>query len=83
MTSPTTSVSGSLVSRHAADALESEPVEKGGIGGAFSRARKTFDEGESLWIPAMILAIGYGVVVPIFLLMVALDYAAYYLAGGK
>ena len=42
----------------------------------FSRAKTVFDEGESLWIPLMILGIGYGVVLPVFLLVLALDAAA-------
>lgn len=51
------------------------------ISEAFSRAKTAFDEGESLWIPLMILGIGYGVVLPVFLLMLALDTAAARLWG--
>jgi hypothetical protein len=73
---PTTSLPDLLPARDLA-------VRPGGIRAAFRHAKATFDEGESLWIPAMILAIGYATVIPVFLLMVALDYAAYYVAGGQ
>jgi hypothetical protein len=49
----------------------------------FARARATFEAGESEWVPLMILAIGYAIVLPVFLLMLGLDLAAYYLAGGS
>jgi hypothetical protein len=59
-------------------------ADRGGFAsGRLAQARATFDAGESGWIPLMILAIGYAIVVPVFLLMLGLGLAAYYLAGGK
>jgi hypothetical protein len=62
--------------------LEAGRAAPGRLRQAFSRAKTTFDEGESLWTPVMILAIGYAIVVPVFLVMLALDLVASYVAGG-
>jgi len=48
-----------------------------------ARVRATLDAGESLLTPAIRLAPGYAVTIPVFFLMYWLSIAAYHLAGGN
>jgi hypothetical protein len=59
------------------------PAEHGRLIGALVRVKGTLDAGESLWTPVIMLAAGYAITIPVFLIMWGLAIAAYYLAGGK
>lgn len=48
---------------------------------AFCSARATFDEGESTWFPLIAVALGYAIVIPLFVLMLALATAGAHFAG--
>jgi hypothetical protein len=54
----------------------------GRVVGWLVRVRATLDAGESLWTPVIMLASGYAVTIPVFLVMYGLAIAAYHLAGG-
>jgi hypothetical protein len=46
----------------------------------FNTLKKAFDKGESAWTPASVLALGYAIALPLFLLMLVLAELAYHFA---
>jgi hypothetical protein len=61
---------------------EQEPAG-GRIPRTFRRLRATLDAGESLWTPVLVYLSGWALMLPAFLFMLGLSFAAYYLAGGE
>jgi hypothetical protein len=56
---------------------------RGHIRRTFRRLRATLDAGESLWTPVLVYLSGWVLVLPAFLFMIGVSFAAYYLAGGE
>jgi hypothetical protein len=56
---------------------------RGRIRRTFRRLRATLDAGESLWTPVLVYLSGWVLVLPAFLFMIGVSFAAYYLAGGE
>jgi hypothetical protein len=61
---------------------EQQPA-RGRIRRTFRRLRATLDAGESLWTPVLVYLSGWVLVLPAFLFMIGVSFAAYYLAGGE
>jgi hypothetical protein len=57
-----------------------ETPDRSRIAGTFQRMKTTLDGGESGWTPVLLLASGYAITIPAFLLTLALAELAYHLS---